>query len=618
MTTLTAVMMGCAVMAAPTIEIERAEVSVPAPDTVRVTVSAMGQEVQVGSYGLRTLSAEDAAPPGFRERGDHAFFAFAGEDDDLWHLLLDNERGDGEPAEGTVAFDLDVAEWPDGAYRFLLFACNRPAGGDYVHDDEVLRVEVRDGMVVEEGTFFAGDLTVRVEDFEVAPERIAAGEPVTITASAIAENAGAILWQFTVPYWVERDDVPPGLRYDPEENRAYLGEEAYFGDNEPPDEDPEAGAARITLATEGWEAGVYNFTLVAAAQVAPGTVNAYRDLAITVRPEDPRFEVTAEHEQQLRPGTHFSTMCRLDDGCVIAHGFITRDGGRSWERLEGGSIPMATQLRDGTIIGLGMRTQPIEGRPGWYSTTLARSTDRGQTVERTSCELHVPRAIAGIGHAPAAGPLLWRSIVEMPDGALLVAAYGWFEGDDSPVPGQPGSCYYRTFVSRSEDRGETWEYLATVAYDPAIGTEGYCEPVIRLLPDGDLLALLRTGGDSRPYHLDNPLCVTRSSDGGRTWEEPQRTGFEGVSPDLCVMSDGTLACSTGRPGAWLLLSDDGGRTWTDAVSIDATRYSGYTAVCEVEPGVLLYGYGAKDWLDPQTGERHNSLRTVRLHVRRLR
>ncbi|MEA3247362.1 MAG: hypothetical protein U9Q74_14505, partial [Gemmatimonadota bacterium] len=467
MTMLAVVMMGCAVTAAPTIEIERAEVSVPAPHSVRVVVGAVGEGVAVGSYGLRTLSPEDAAPPGFRERGDHAFFAFAGEDDDLWHLLVDNRRGDDDRAEGTVAFDLKVERWPDGAYKFLLFACNRPAPGDYVHDDEVLGIEVRDGEAVDDGTFFAGELTVRIEEFEVAPERIAAGEPVTIAARAITENAGAILWQFTVPYTVEQGDVPPGLRYDPEENKAYLSGEAYFADNEPPDEDAEAGAARITVPTDGWEAGVYNFTLVAAAEVAPGTVNAWRDLAITVRPEHPRFEVTAEHEQQLRPGTHFGTMCRLDDGSVIAHGLITRDGGRSWERLEGGSIPMGTQLRDGTIIGLGTRTQPIEGRAGWYSTTLARSTDRCQTVERTTCELHVPRATAGVGHAPAAGPLLWRSIVEMPDGTLLVAAYGWFEGDDSPVPGQPGSCYYRTFVLRSEDRGENWEYLATVAYAPA-------------------------------------------------------------------------------------------------------------------------------------------------------
>ena len=176
---------------------------------------------------------------------------------------------------------------------------------------------------------------------------------------------------------------------------------------------------------------------------------------------------------------------------------------------------------------------------------------------------------------------------------------------------------YRTFVVESRDRGQTWEYLSTVAYDPDIGSEGYCEPVIRQLPNGDLLALLRTGGNNRPFWQDNPLCVTWSTDDGKTWNVPVRTGVEGVSPDLCIMSDGTLACSYGRPGADLMFSTDSGRTWTDHVCIDPERYSGYTAICEAEPGVLLYGYGAKGRLDPASGKRSNELRVARIRVVRL-
>ena len=88
----------------------------------------------------------------------------------------------------------------------------------------------------------------------------------------------------------------------------------------------------------------------------------------------------------------------------------------------------------------------------------------------------------------------------MPDGSLLATFYGWFEGDESPVPGQKDSFRYRTWLMRSDDRGRHWDYHATVAYDPQIGTEGYCEPVMRRLPDGSLICLLRTGGDNRPYH----------------------------------------------------------------------------------------------------------------------
>ena len=52
------------------------------------------------------------------------------------------------------------------------------------------------------------------------------------------------------------------------------------------------------------------------------------------------------------------------------------------------------------------------------------------------------------------------------------------------------------------------------------------------------------------------------------------------------------------------------------MSLDAERYSGYTAICDVEPVVVLVGYGAQNWLDPGTGERSDCQRTVRVKVER--
>jgi len=273
-------------------------------------------------------------------------------------------------------------------------------------------------------------------------------------------------------------------------------------------------------------------------------------------------------------------------------------------------------LRNGSIVGVHMRTKPVPDKPGWFAAKVYHSKDGGKTVSSSLMQTHVPNATAGIGHAPAPGPLFWRSLVEMPDGALLGAMYGWFNGDNSPVPGQSGSMRYRTFLVRSEDLGHTWAYLSTVAYDPNIGTEGYCEPVLRLLQNGKLLCILRTGGDNRPFWQDNPMCQTSSRDGGKTWDKPHRMGVDGVSPDLCTMSDGTLACSYGRPGADLMLSTDNGKSWTDHTCIDPERYSGYTALCEVEPGVLLYGYGVQKRIDETTGVRSNELRVARARVSR--
>jgi hypothetical protein len=347
--------------------------------------------------------------------------------------------------------------------------------------------------------------------------------------------------------------------------------------------------------------------------VQPRDFAVYHDFAVKVR-GDARFEVSVESRALLGPGTHFADFCKLRDGSVLAHGKVSRDGGRTWQPLN--HFPMAQQLCSGEVLGLAMHTQPAPDRPGYFFGTRFVSNDGGKTVRKEQSLVHVPEATGGIGHAAVNGPLFWRSIVEQPDGTLLAAMYGWFRGDDVPVPGQPGSTRYRTFLVSSHDQGKKWSYLSTVAYDPEIGTEGYCEPVIRRLPGGDLLALLRTGGNNRPYWQDNPLCQTRSTDGGRTWTAPHRTGVEGVAPDLCVMSDGTLACSYGRPGADLMLSTDEGRTWTDHTCIHPERYSGYTAVCEIEPGVLLYGYGVAKCLDETTGRRSNQLWTARIHVKR--
>jgi hypothetical protein len=65
-----------------------------------------------------------------------------------------------------------------------------------------------------------------------------------------------------------------------------------------------------------------------------------------------------------------------------------------------------------------------------------------------------------------------------------------------------------------------------------------------------------------------------------------------------------------------MLSADNGRTWTAHTCIDPERYSGYAAVCEVEPGILLYGYGAMDRIDEETGDRSNQIRVARIRVTR--
>jgi hypothetical protein len=69
-----------------------------------------------------------------------------------------------------------------------------------------------------------------------------------------------------------------------------------------------------------------------------------------------------------------------------------------------------------------------------------------------------------------------------------------------------------------------------------------------------------------------------------------------VWPKLAKMSDGTLVCSSGRPGNFLLLSTDNGKTWspphviTDHYAEWRMCSSGLTSLGEIEPGKLAIFY----------------------------
>jgi BNR repeat protein len=579
--------------------IELTEVRLDRPNThsFRLTLAAKGDGIEVGSYGMRTYAKTSQDLPGFVPRSGYQYLVSRHSPTNTNHLLIDGSPDDEDATAGVYSVTVDTTGWPDGEYFFLAYADNRPAPRRYVTDRSLVYVAIADGKL---GLAWIKGVRLAIKNLRVDPPEVDAGESFRVSAQYDDPAAGAMEFALTCPYTVGPEEVPPGFQYD-------AGEKQCWFKTAQPD-------GSFLVSTKGWKPGVHHLTLMAglAIEKASAKMSEYRDFSVRVRGES-RFEVTVESRTLLGTGTHFREFCKLTDGSVLAHGKISRDGGRTWQPLN--QIPMAHQLSSGEILGLGFNTEPVPDRPGHLVGTRFVSSDGGKTVQKEKILLHVPEATGGIGHSAVNGPLFFRSIIEQPDGRLLAAMYGWFRGDDVPVPGQPGSTYYRTFLVSSTDRGKTWAFLGTVAYDPGIGTEGYCEPSIRRLPDGDLLAMLRTGGNNRPFWQDNPLCQTRSSDGGRTWAKPHRTGVEGVAPDLCVMSDGTLACSYGRPGADLMLSTNNGRTWTDHTCIHPERYSGYTAVCEIEPGVLLYGYGVMNCLDENTGRRANQLWTARVRVK---
>ena len=62
-----------------------------------------------------------------------------------------------------------------------------------------------------------------------------------------------------------------------------------------------------------------------------------------------------------------------------------------------------------------------------------------------------------------------------------------------------------------------------------------------MTPNGEWLAVMRTGNANDLNCQDNPIMWSVSRDEGRTWSKPARTGVQGAFPGLAVLPDGIAA-----------------------------------------------------------------------------
>jgi Neuraminidase (sialidase) len=143
---------------------------------------------------------------------------------------------------------------------------------------------------------------------------------------------------------------------------------------------------------------------------------------------------------------------------------------------------------------------------------------------------------------------------------------------------------------RTSDGGRTWSAPIPIAAE-------YGEPSILALPDGALLAALRST-------RRGIIAVTRSEDGGHTWTEPRQVTTPVQIPgDLLYLADGRVLLTYGRRiapfGVRGILSQDGGRTWnTDrrvTLVADATsRDCGYPSSVQLADGSIVTAYYAAE------------------------
>lgn len=306
-------------------------------------------------------------------------------------------------------------------------------------------------------------------------------------------------------------------------------------------------------------------------------------------PEMTGLKVELGEPFEIIPDAIYKSLFRFRDGRLAVGDRWSADGGKTWR--PGPAIGTHfLELPSDEVIGLGFHTKRIAD--GVFEAPLTRSRDGGETFETATARLSIPEATGGTGDDGkyCEGPLVDHSMVRCRDGSPLAVMYGYFKTDTVLCPTFPPEWKvykYRTWVMRSTDGGETWDYHATVAYDPEVGLESFCEADLLTLPDGDILCFMRTGGSGGKH---TPLYLSVSHDSGGTWEEPYPIADRGVWPNACRMADGTLVVTYGRPDNWLAFSLDDGKTWIDHLCFYQGPTTSYNTVEEVEPGRLLVVY----------------------------
>ena len=213
---------------------------------------------------------------------------------------------------------------------------------------------------------------------------------------------------------------------------------------------------------------------------------------------------------------------------------ISRDNGKTWKlfprhsnenglNMEGGAV----QLRDGAIIALDTYITP-GAKPDEGIGQLYTSTNDWQTLEGPQdVSFELPDAdfycSKDDGGHPHDAQRLHRRILAMPNGDLLTTFYGWIKGDKTPSTYMPSMMKSRVMLARSKDRGQHWKFMATVAADSSIGTEGFGEPVLARISKGSkagrLICLMRTGRELRQAFSD---------DEGSTWSPHRSLVFAGL------------------------------------------------------------------------------------------
>ena len=254
----------------------------------------------------------------------------------------------------------------------------------------------------------------------------------------------------------------------------------------------------------------------------------------------------------------------------------------------GSQDPCLLQLKDGTLLctsygwafvrpdGIPNLKQPYAPAGGaiFLGGYLTRSTNGGKSWEPVIYPAHVPSEVYFNAYGIKLPAYNRGALYEAKNGRILWAVASSNEEGVTSV-----------YLMTSGDKGLTWDYSCPIATDDTVT---FNETSVYETPKGDIVAFLRTA------NFDDQACISRSKDGGRSFEKWQSMGFQGhplnalrLPDDRVLLTYGyrhvpfgirarilNAECTDFKTAPEIILRDDGGNSdigYTWPVMIDKNR-----------------------------------------------
>jgi len=160
----------------------------------------------------------------------------------------------------------------------------------------------------------------------------------------------------------------------------------------------------------------------------------------------------------------------------------------------------------------------------------------------------------------------------LPDGTIL-----WAHACQDP--GTRDRQDWQVVCLESVDGGCTWRYRSAITenHPPASAGYGAGEQSLALMPNGDLLCVMRTKMSNQMEDTHH-LAAARSTDGGRSWSVVPPISEFSVTPALVALENGMVALLYGRPGVHVRVSANSGMSWSESMPLVGPSEADLTAM----------------------------------------